>query len=47
MELLVDNNLVKAGRLDELMKEADELLAIVFSSAKTSRSSNERVNRIS
>jgi four helix bundle protein len=47
MELLVDNDLVKAGRLDELMKEADELLAIVFSSAKTSRSSNERVNRIS
>src|SRR5450432_322945 len=26
MELLVDNNLVKAGRLDELMKDADELL---------------------
>jgi four helix bundle protein len=47
MELLVDNNLVKAGRLDELMKEADELLAIVVSSAKTARSSNERVNRIS
>jgi four helix bundle protein len=47
MELLVDNDLVKAGRLDELMKEADELLAIVFSLAKTSRSSNERVNRIS
>jgi four helix bundle protein len=47
MELLVDNNLVKAGRLDELMKEADELLAIVVSSAKTARLSNERVNRIS
>jgi four helix bundle protein len=47
MELLVDNNRVKAGRLDELMKEADELLAIVVSSAKTARSSNERVNRIS
>ena len=39
MELLVDNNLVKAGRLDELMKEADELLAIVVSSAKTARAS--------
>ncbi len=37
MELLVDNNLVKAGRLNELMKEADELLAIVVSSAKTAR----------
>jgi hypothetical protein len=47
MELLMDNNLVKTGRLDELMKEADELLAIVVSSAKTARSSNERVNRIS
>jgi four helix bundle protein len=47
MELLVDNNLVKAGRLDELMKEADELLAIVVSSTKTARSSNERVNHIS
>ncbi|HEY5041413.1 MAG TPA: four helix bundle protein [Verrucomicrobiae bacterium] len=47
MELLVDNNLVKAGRLHELMKEADELLAIVVSSAKTARTSNGRVNRIS
>jgi len=47
MELLVDNNLVKAGRLDELMKDADELLAIVVSSAKTARVSNGRVNRIS
>jgi four helix bundle protein len=47
MELLVDNNLVKAGRLNELMKEADELLAIVVSSAKTARTSNGRVNRIS
>jgi four helix bundle protein len=47
MELLVDNNLVKAGRLDELMKEADELFAIVVSSAKTARAPNGRVNRIS
>jgi four helix bundle protein len=47
MELLVDNNLVKAGRLDGLMKEADELLAIVVSSVKTARTSNGRVNRIS
>ena len=37
MELLVDNNLVKASRLSALMKEADELLAIVVSSAKTAR----------
>jgi four helix bundle protein len=47
MELLVENNLVKAARLDELMKEADELLAIVVSSAKTARTSNGRVSRIS
>jgi four helix bundle protein len=39
MELLVDNNLVKASRLSGLMKEADEILAIVVSSAKTARSS--------
>src|SRR5271154_1376272 len=47
MELLVDNNLVKTGRLNQLMKEANELLAIVVSSAKTARTSNGRVNRIS
>src|ERR1039457_4612771 len=40
MELLVDNNLVKPSRLRDLMKEADELLAIVVASAKTARSSN-------
>ena len=40
MELLADNNLVKASRLRDLMKEADELLAIVVASAKTARSSN-------
>jgi four helix bundle protein len=40
MELLVDNNLVKPPRLRDLMKEADEILAIVVSSAKTARTSN-------
>jgi len=40
MELLVDNNLVKAARLQSLMKEADEILAIVVSSAKTARASS-------
>jgi len=40
MELLADNNLVKPSRLAGLMKEADELLAIVVSSAKTARSSS-------
>jgi four helix bundle protein len=39
MELLVDNNLVKASRLCDLMKEGNELLAIVVSSAKTARTS--------
>jgi four helix bundle protein len=39
IELLVDNHLVKASRLKGLMKEADEILAIVVSSAKTARTS--------
>ena len=37
MELLVDNNLVKGTRLHELLKEGDEILAIIVSSAKTAR----------
>ena len=37
MELLADNGLVKPSRLSALMKDADELLAIVVSSAKTAR----------
>jgi four helix bundle protein len=41
MELLADNNLMKASRLTELMREADELLAIVVSSAKTARTSGD------
>jgi len=40
MKFLVDNNLVKASRLQSLMKEADEILAIVVASAKTARSSS-------
>lgn len=39
MELLVDNGLVKGTRLRDLMKEGDEILAIVVSSAKTARAS--------
>jgi four helix bundle protein len=39
MELLVDNNLMKAVRLSGLMKEANESLAMVVSSAKTARAS--------
>jgi four helix bundle protein len=37
MEMLVDNDFVKALLLGGLMKEADEILAIVVSSAKTAR----------
>ncbi|HXS68805.1 MAG TPA: four helix bundle protein [Candidatus Polarisedimenticolia bacterium] len=39
MELLVDNNIIKSSRLAGLMKEANEILAIVVSSAKTARMS--------
>jgi four helix bundle protein len=45
MELLADNNLVKASRLENLMNEADEILAIVVASAKTARMSRNDVNR--
>jgi four helix bundle protein len=37
MELLVENNLVKAARMKSLMHEGDELTAIVVTSAKTAR----------
>jgi len=47
MGLLVDNDFVKPSRLENVMKEADEVLAIIVSSAKTARSSGGRVNRIS
>jgi hypothetical protein len=40
MELLVENQLVKPDRLASLMKEANEILAIVVASAKTARASN-------
>jgi four helix bundle protein len=39
MELLVDNNFIRPARVAGLMKEADEILAIVVSSAKTARTS--------
>ncbi len=41
MELLVENNFIKPVRLRELMKEANELIAIVVSSAKTARTSRD------
>jgi len=37
MELLVDNGIIKPSRLSGLMKEANEILSIVVSSAKTAR----------
>ena len=47
MELLVDNNLVRARRLASLLQEGNEILAIVVASAKTARASTceDRVNR--
>lgn len=48
MELLIDNKLVKASRLHDLMKEGHEILAIIIASAKTARSSSDAsiVNQI-
>ncbi len=47
MELLVENNYVKARLLNSLMQEGSEILAIVVASAKTARIPNgeDRVNR--
>lgn len=39
MELLVDNNIVRITQLRDLMKEADEIPAIIVSSAITARTS--------
>lgn len=39
MELLVDNEVIKANRLRDLMDEGHEILAIVIASAKTARTS--------
>ncbi len=47
MELLVETGTVKASRLEDLMDEGAQILAIVVASAKTARSSNSAsiVNR--
>jgi four helix bundle protein len=37
MELLADNNLVKATRLKDLMQEANEILSVIVTAAKTAR----------
>jgi four helix bundle protein len=39
MELLVENGIISDKRMRELMKEGNELLAIVVASAKTARAS--------
>ena len=39
MELLVENLLVNPARLTDLMKESDDILAIMVASAKTARTS--------
>jgi len=38
MELLVETGLMNKERLEELMKEANEILAIVVTSIKTTKS---------
>ena len=40
MELLVECDLIKPARLNPLMQEGNEILAIVVASAKTARTSN-------
>ena len=46
MELLVESDLVKAALLADLTKEADEILAMVVASIKTSRSKKNRQSSI-
>ena len=38
MELLIENNLMSKEKLELLMQEADEILAITVSSIKTAKS---------
>ena|SRR5579859_3441648 len=40
MELLVENDFIKPGRLESLLTEGDELLAIFVASAKTVRATS-------
>jgi four helix bundle protein len=37
MELLIEANIIKSNRLSDLMKEADEILAMTIASSKTLR----------
>jgi len=43
LELIVESGLMKAGRLEELMKEASELFAIVSASRKTARGQGKEI----
>ena len=45
MELLADNDVMKISRLMELMREGDELVAIIVASTKTAASNGGRANR--
>ena len=45
MELLADNDIMKISRLQELMREGDELVAIIVASTKTAASNAGRANR--
>ena len=42
LEILVDAGLMEKGKLSALMKEADEIVAIIVSSIKTARRSSTR-----
>ena len=42
MELLIESGIVKIEKLESLMKESDELLAITVSSIKTARKSGKK-----
>ena len=42
MELLIEAGIVESGKLESLMKEADEILAITVSSIKTARKKKEK-----
>jgi four helix bundle protein len=46
MELLVESGLVAAEKLNDLMLETNELVAIFSSSAKTARANNSSKNKL-
>jgi four helix bundle protein len=46
MELLIEADIIPENRLTDLMKEADELVAILTASAKTARNGSVKATRI-